>query len=97
MEEMRENVTFPRACRDIWAVEVSSHPFLILSLDAAEWSTPCHCRSTYAALTGRQGGPQRRSGRFGDEKNVVRLCAEFVRNTTHSPRVVQVGGNGWIM
>ena len=42
-----------RKCQDSsrlpWRIggRVSSHSFLILALDAAEWENPCHCRFTY--------------------------------------------------
>jgi hypothetical protein len=59
---------------DVWGSGGIALSFLYSALDGSEWSVPCTCftpaNSAWYSLYERLNGPQSRSGRHGEQKNV---------------------------
>ena len=68
----------------VGGAEIQLHSFFTSALDVGQWSTLCLCRFTPGKeplypFSSKLGAPQSRSGRFGDENNLI-----FIMTVKHN-------------
>jgi hypothetical protein len=78
LKKLKVKLSLPMPQRHVRREEVQHHSFLILALEAGEWSISCPTcltprKESQYPLSRRLGGPQSRSGCFTDEKNFLPL------------------------
>ena len=71
-----EKVVSVRAMKAYGGAELELHPFLTSTLDGGGWATVRPGKGPPVPIDGKLVGPQRRSGRFGEDKNLLPMQSQ---------------------